>query len=77
MKSFRDPRWQWRVEVATKFPRRAWFLVLDVDLDEWGRDDRARITRFLREECRLMRDWNLQFAGKNQTLRVWRYEPTR
>jgi hypothetical protein len=64
-------------EVATKFPRRAWFLVLDVDLEEWGREDRARITRFLREECRLMHDWNLQFAGKNQTLRVWRYDPSR
>jgi hypothetical protein len=64
-----------KFEIATRLSRTSWFLVLDVDLDEWNSRDRSIFETFLREQCRPMADWPLQFAGKNQTLRVWRYDP--
>lgn len=65
----------YKFETAVRLGRRAWFLVLDVDLDEWKKSDRLRIETFLRERCRAVAEWPLQFGGKDQTLRIWRYDP--
>lgn len=64
-------------EIATRCSPRAWFLVLDVDLDEWPAVEREVFRRFLWNECRPVADWTLQFAGKNQTLRLWRFDALR
>jgi hypothetical protein len=64
-----------KFEVVPRLARRAWFMILDVDLDEWKRADRDRFEGFLRERCRAVAEWPLQFAGKDQTLRIWRYDP--
>lgn len=63
-----------KFEGITKLRRRAWFMVLDVDLAEWAPVDRERFQEFLREHCRAVAQWSLQFGGKDQTLRVWRFD---
>ncbi|MFN0204991.1 MAG: hypothetical protein ACKVS6_01600 [Planctomycetota bacterium] len=65
----------YKFETVVRLSRRAWFLVLEVDLDEWKRPDRARFEAFLRERCRAVAEWPLQFGGKDQSLRIWRYDP--
>lgn len=70
-----NPYEPWKFEVVPRLGRRAWFLILDVDLDEWPRADKARILEFLRSDCRAVAEWPLQFGGKDQTLRIWRYDP--
>lgn len=64
-----------KFEVVPRLGRRAWFLILDVDLDEWRKEEKHRFLEFLREQCRSVADWPLTFGGKNQTLRIWRYDP--
>ncbi|MBI3820974.1 MAG: glycosyltransferase family 39 protein [Planctomycetes bacterium] len=64
-----------KFEVIPRLGQRAWFMILDVDLDEWKSADRGRLVDFLRERCRAVAEWPLQFAGKEQTLRIWRYDP--
>ncbi|MBL8694631.1 MAG: glycosyltransferase family 39 protein [Planctomycetes bacterium] len=64
-----------KFESLPTLSRRVWILVLDVDLDEWPSDVRTRFRSFLRDECKAAAEWPLQISGKDQTLRVWRYDP--
>lgn len=64
-----------QVDLLLRQRRTTWFLILDVDLEEWAPVHRARFRRILREECRLVAEWPLQFAGRDQSIRVWRHDP--
>jgi len=65
-----------KLERFLKLRRRVWILVLEVDLEDWKEADRARFREFLREGCRMVSEWPLQIEGKDQTLKVWRYDPS-
>ena len=64
-----------QLELMLSRRRRTWFIVLDVDLEEFSADYRQALARFLREECRQVAAWPLQFSGRDQSLHVWRYDP--
>ncbi len=64
-----------KFETVTVLGRRTWFLLLEADLEEWPREARARLRRYLRESCVPVAEWPVQFAGKDQTLRLWRWDP--
>jgi hypothetical protein len=54
--------------------RRIWYVVLDEWLEEWPRDERARLERFLATSGRMLAEFPVRHPFRDLTVRVWLVE---
>jgi mannosyltransferase len=65
---------QWRGSLPdrwARYPRRIWLVVNREQMQDWPSETRARMTRFLDEECRVMRSFDIPMTPRDLDVEVF------